>query len=110
MYATHYAVTAACPSGTIAAEYLEWLTDGGHLQDVKDAGATSARVVRLDPPPNAPSTPIRVLSLYTFESRNAFDDYEREHAPRLRAEGLEKFGDAGIEFSRETGEVIGSLN
>lgn len=110
MYPTHYSVTASCPSGKIAAEYLEWLTEGGHLQDVRDAGALTAEAVRMDPPPNAPPTPVRVLSLYTFADRAAFDAYEREHAPRLRAEGLEKFGDSGIGFSRETGEVIALLN
>jgi len=106
MYATHYAVVAACPTGAIAAEYLEWLTEGGHLQAVRDAGALTAQAVRLDPPPNAPPKPIRVMSLYTFESRHAFEQYEREHAPRLRAEGVEKFGDSGITFTREHGEVI----
>ncbi len=110
MYVTHYAVTAACPTGAIAAEYLDWLTGGGHLQAVIDAGALTARAIRLDPPPNAPPTPVRIVSLYTFASRNAFDQYERDHAPRLRAEGLEKFGDSGIAFTRETGEVIADLS
>lgn len=110
MYPTHYAVVASCPSGKIAAEYIEWLTDGGHLQDVRNAGALTASAVRLDPPANAPSVPVRVLSLYTFADRAAFDAYERAHAPRLRAEGLAKFGDSGIVFARETGEVIEALN
>ncbi len=109
MYATHYAVVATCPTGAVAAQYLEWLIDEGHLQAVRDAGALTAEAVRLDPPPNAPPTPIRVLSLYTFAGRNEFDQYERDHAPRLRAEGAEKFGKSGITFTRETGEVIAQL-
>jgi len=110
MYPTHYAVTAFCPSSKVAAEYLDWLIDGGHLKDVLEAGATSAQAIRLDPPPNAPPTPVRVVSVYTFKDRAAFERYEREHAPRLRKEGLETFKDAGLRFQRETGEIVHSAN
>jgi hypothetical protein len=106
MYQTHYAVTAFCPSSEAAAAYLDWLVDGGHLRDVLEAGAESARAIRLDPFPNAPPTPIRVVSVYTFKDRSAFEAYEREHAPRLRAEGLEKFKDVGLRFQREIGEIV----
>lgn len=105
---THYAVTALCPTGEIAVEYLEWLTFGGHLRAVLDAGAVSATAVRLDPAPHAAVPPVRIMSVYRFASREAFAAYERDHAPRLRAEGLEKFGDRGLTFVRETGEIIAS--
>jgi len=106
MYRVHYAVTASCPTGETAARYLDWLTKGGHLRAVLDAGALSAKAVRLDPPPNAPANPVRVLSLYTFESREAFARYEREHAPALRQDGVSLFGESGIVFHREIGEVL----
>lgn len=106
MYPTHYAVTAFCPSSQVAADYLDWLVEGGHLRDVLEAGAASAQAIRLDPPPNAAPTPVRVVSVYTFKDRRAFEIYEREHAPRLRAEGLAKFKDAGLRFQREIGEIV----
>jgi hypothetical protein len=103
---THYAVTAICPTAEIAAEYVDWLTEGGHLQAVIDAGAVSAEAIRLDPPPNAPSTPVRIVSEYRFKDRHAFESYEREHAPKLRAEGRERFESMGLRFERETGEIV----
>lgn len=109
MYRVHYAVTATCPDGETAARYLEWLTGGGHLRAVLDAGALDARAVRLDPPPNVPAKPVRVVSVYTFQSREAFATYMRDRAPALRQDGLETFGDSGIEFHREVGEILTEL-
>ncbi len=106
MYQTHYSVVASCPTGEIASDYLDWLVDGGHLEALLDAGAMTAEAVRLDPIPNATATPIRIMSVYTFASRADLDRYLHDHAPRLRAEGLAKFGDSGITFQRETGEIV----
>ena len=42
---------------------------------------------------------------YVFESREKFQTYESDHAPRLRAEGKELFPlDQGISYQRTTGE------
>jgi len=112
MYRVHYAVTASCPDCETATRYLEWLTGaegGGHLRAVVDAGALDARAVRLDPPPNEPARPVRVMSVYTFESREAFAKYERDRAPALRQDGLNTFRDSGIEFRREVGEILDEL-
>lgn len=106
MFMTHYAVTATCPSGEVAARYISWLVDEGHLEAVRRAGAVSALAVRLDPPPNAPCKSVRVLSIYHFADRNAFHAYEKDHAPRLRAEGVARFDGAGITFERSTGEIV----
>ena len=35
-----------------------------------------------------------------MRDRGALDDYLREHAPRLRAEGLERFGEEGVRIRR----------
>jgi len=101
----HYAVTAFCPSAEVADEYAAWLTTGGHLQAVLDGGADRAAAVRLDPTTEEPAI-VRVVSLYRFSSREAFARYESDHAPRLRADGLGRFGDRGIRFERQVGEVL----
>jgi len=44
-------------------------------------------------------------SRYTFASRAAFEAYERDHAARLRAEGLALFP-SGVAFTRTTGEFV----
>ena len=84
----------------LADRWIGWLRDE-HLADVINAGATSAEVVQLD------GQPLTVEVRYTFSSRATFEAYERDHAPRLRAEGLEKFPlEMGLEFRRSTGEVV----
>jgi hypothetical protein len=82
-----YMVTAALPDEDTRAAYVAWI-GGGHLDQVLAGGASSARLVRVDDP----GAGLEVSSVYTFPSREAFEVYLREHAPRLRAEGLEKFG------------------
>jgi hypothetical protein len=50
------------------------------------------------------------MSRYEFASREAFDRYVSEAAPRLRAEGLAKFGqDRGVSYLRYVGQVIGEV-
>jgi hypothetical protein len=96
-----YMVIATLPSESIAQDYIAWLNDG-HLQAVIEGGATIADVIRLDPDP----TP-RVMSRYEFPSREAFDRYTRETAPRLRAEGVALFGQhRGVKFERLVGEIL----
>lgn len=112
-----YAVTATLPDEATAAEYSSWLADG-HVQHVIRGGAESARVVRLDPD-STPSpglagqaeAPVRcrIETQYQFPSRAAFDRYVREVAPRLRADGLERFpASRGVGFERRLGGVVGT--
>jgi hypothetical protein len=75
----------------------------GHIADVIAAGAVSGEVIVLD---TEPGQPARVQSRYTFANRAAFDAYVRDHAPRLRADGLARFGTSGITFERAAGEVV----
>ncbi|MBX3363956.1 MAG: DUF4286 family protein [Phycisphaeraceae bacterium] len=100
----HYRVVAIIPNPELADRYAQWLIRG-HLQDVCNAGATSAAAVRVRPAD--PSAPIRIESHYTFPSLAHFDEYERLHAPALRQEGLAAFGpETGIRFERTTGETL----
>ena len=55
-----------------------------------------------------PAAPLEVASIYTFPSREAFDGYLRDHAPRLRSEGLARFGpQSGVTFRRQIGTILG---
>lgn len=108
---TIYAVTATLPVPEVAQAYVRWLLEG-HVQEVIRGGAASAEVVRLDPDPSQPSGgPVLVVSRYVFPTREAYDRYAAEHAPRLRAEGLAKFGPGAgrhaASFARTLGTTLG---
>lgn len=95
-----YTVTCTFDDPSVAVEWLDWL-EIEHLADVCEAGALSADVVRLD------GDPVTCAVRYRFASREAFDAYERDHAPRLRAEGLERFPlERGLAYARSVGEVV----
>jgi hypothetical protein len=95
-----YTVACEFESAQVAQEWVDWL-EQEHLADVGKAGAHSAEVVRID------GDSIRYEVRYHFNSRLDFEVYEREHAPRLRAEGLRLFPPTlGLRYSRSTGEVV----
>jgi hypothetical protein len=94
-----YTVTATFPDPEVADAWLRWLRDG-HIAAVLAGGASSAHIVALD----APALCYEVL--YRFPSREAFDRYEKDHAPRLRAEGLSLFPlERGIAYRRSVGII-----
>ena len=98
-----YTVSCQFTDPEVATRWLAWL-ENGHLADVVAAGAESAYGVRLD------GDPVRCEARYTFATREAFEAYERDHAPRLRAEGLELFPlDLGLEYSRSIGEIVHTI-
>ena len=96
---SEFAYTVRCTAATrdVADAFRTWLVQG-HLRDVCDAGASGAEVVALD-------DGLTFESRYTFDSRAAFEAYERDHAARLRAEGLALFA-TGVAFTRTTGDVV----
>ena len=97
-----YTVQACFDDAAVAEEFIDWLQQG-HIQDVIDAGALTGQVIRVDVGAEDDATAI-VEARYTFDSRDAFAAYERDDAPRLRQEGLERFGpERGIRFERSTG-------
>lgn len=98
-----YTVTATFPDRQLADEWLRWLREG-HIAAVLDGGAASADVVALDSP--ALSYEVR----YRFPSREAFDRYEKDFAPQLRAEGLRLFPiERGIVYRRSVGEMMAAF-
>ena len=82
----------------IEGDYRAWLAT--HMRDILALpGFTGAEVFEvLDPPPTAGRIGLSVR--YFMRDRAALDDYQREHAPRLRAEGLERFGEEGVRIRR----------
>jgi hypothetical protein len=75
----------------IAADYRIWL-DAHVAQLLALPGFTGARIFEvLEPQP--PAGQVALCVQYTLRGRDDFDAYLREHAPRLRAEGIARFGD-----------------
>jgi len=93
-----YVVRCVCDTPALRGAMERWLVEG-HLADVCAAGALSADAVRFDDAPEV------VEARYRFASREAFAAYERDHAPRLRAEGRALFPE-GVRFERRLGEVL----
>jgi hypothetical protein len=85
----------------VSRRWIEWLQHE-HLADVVAAGALEGSIIAWD------GSPRTVEVCYRFESRQAFENYERDHAPRLRAEGSRRFPIEALklEFTRSTGTVI----
>jgi len=95
-----YTVACEFDNAATAQEWVDWL-EREHLADVCRAGALSAEIIRMD------GDTIRYEVHYRFRSRTEFEVYERDHAPRLRAEGLKHFPlELGLRYARSTGEVI----
>lgn len=112
-----YVVRAACPSERVREAYVHWLvgseTTQGHAAEVIAAGARKATVIRHDHGPSGPHDGRWIAEVrYTFEGQSALDQYLRDHAPRLRAQGLALFGPGGsvaeVEFSRFVGVEVWS--
>jgi hypothetical protein len=95
-----YTVRCAFEDPEVAGEWTQWLLSE-HLDDVVAAGAASAELVRLDGEDTA------LEARYRFESRDAYERYEREEAPRLREEGLRLFPlSRGLTYTRTVGEIL----
>ncbi len=75
----------------IADAYRRWLTE--HIAEMLALpGFTGAQVFDvLEPPPSAGR--IGLCVQYALNHREALDDYLRDHAPRLRADGVAHFGE-----------------
>lgn len=71
-------------------DYRVWLHD--HIAEILALpGFTGARVLDvLEPPPAAGR--IGLCVQYALKDRESLDDYLRDHAPRLRADGMARFG------------------
>lgn len=71
-------------------EYRAWLRD--HIAEILALpGFTGAKLFEvLDPPASAGR--IGLCVQYALKDQAALDDYLREHAPRLRSDGMARFG------------------
>jgi hypothetical protein len=102
MTAIAYSVIASLPDERTASEYIAWL-ESGHVDHVVACGAHTGMIVRVQ----EPAEPVQVETRYIFPNRAAFETYVREHAPKLRAEGLRRFGpERGVRFERRVGTVV----
>ena len=98
-----YTVAVTFENAVLADEWLRWLREG-HIADVLAGGATDAEIIELDGSGRA--FDVR----YHFPSREVFARYERDHAPQLRAEGLQYFPvEKGVTCRRSVGEVVGTF-
>lgn len=73
---------------SIEADYRAWL--GPHVAEIRALpGFTGARVHELVDP----ATGIGFCMQFLLDGEAALEAYLREHAPRLRADGVARFGD-----------------
>lgn len=76
----------------IESDYRAWLA--AHVAEILSldgfTGATMSDV--LDPPP--PPGRVHLCVQYRLADAASLDAYLRDHAPRLRAQGIARFGDA----------------
>jgi hypothetical protein len=94
-----YTVTATFENPAVAEEWVGWLV-AGHIAEVMARGAVTAEILEMDGRPRC------VEVRYIFPSRAVFDHYDKEHAPRLRAEGIRRFpAERGIGYRRSIGVV-----
>ena len=93
-----YTVTCRVEDPMLETKWLGWL-EREHVADVIKSGALRAEVVRRDGGG-------RVYDIhYWFKDAQAHDDYIRNHAPRLREEGMKLFP-YGLAYERASGEII----
>jgi dipeptidase E len=94
-----YSVFVTFSAAEVAEAWKQWMT-GGHLADVLAAGALTAELADLGE--------LSFEARYRFASREAFTRYERDHAPRLRAEGLSLFPvEKGVSYRRALATLRG---
>ena len=75
----------------IAADYRDWL-DAHVARILALPGFTGARILEVQEP-SPPSGATALCVQYSLRDRATFDAYLRDHAARMRAEGIARFGD-----------------
>lgn len=94
-----YEVQTTFRDADTARRWVAWL-HAEHIAEVISCGAANGRLVRLDEPA------MTYVVQYEFTSRAAFDAYLRDHAPRLRVEGLKRFPATEVTCARRSGEIM----
>lgn len=99
-----YIVRATCRDAAQREVYQNWLVPH-HTEGMMKFGATSVRVALFEIADGASGPAIEAH--YTYDSREAFDTYVREHAPAMRGDSAKHFPpDCGIVFERRLGEFV----
>ena len=84
----------------VAADYREWL--GPHVAEILAIpGFTRAELLVEDGEPGRTVFSVR----YHLADRAALEAYLRDHAPRLRADGIARFGDR-FSATRRVSELV----
>ncbi|MBX3322662.1 MAG: DUF4286 family protein [Phycisphaeraceae bacterium] len=96
-----YTVRIECEEDAVLREVEEWLCEG-HIQAVLACGAVRADLVDME------VSGSRVLEVrYVFATQEEYARYILEHAPRLREDGLRRFGpQRGVRMSRTEGVLV----
>ena len=90
---------------TIAAEYLPWLRT--HIERMLTLpGFLHATLYAIDDQPATEDAGVAWCVHYRLRDRSALEDYLRDHAPRIREEGVLRFG-AGFRAERRILRVLG---
>jgi hypothetical protein len=91
-----YTVRIDFDDAVLRDEFGLWLRDR-HIADVLAAGAQSAKL-------HVHASELAIEIRYTFNSRAEFETYERDHAPRLRADGIAFLAGRTARFTRTTSD------
>jgi hypothetical protein len=82
----------------IAADYRAWLA--AHVAEICTLpGVGGARAWEVTEPLPTPGR-VGLCVRYGFRDETAFDDYLREHASRLRQDGLDRWGEEAVRIRR----------
>lgn len=74
----------------IAEEYLRWLR--AHIAEICALPGFLGADLHETLQPSAPDGRVGLCVQYRLRDQAALEDYLREHAPRLRADGMARFG------------------
>jgi hypothetical protein len=96
-----YEVTTELIDPEIVSAWSSWIVRE-HIADVMNAGASSGRLFRIDTDDGTPKFSVQ----YEFATRAALDAYLRDHAPRLRDEGMRRFSPEKVRYSRRVGQLV----
>lgn len=76
--------------GAIADEYLQWLR--AHIAEICALPGFLGADLHGTLEPSPPDGRVGLCVQYRLRDQAALEDYLREHAPRLRADGMARFG------------------
>jgi Domain of unknown function (DUF4286) len=75
----------------IEADYRVWLV--AHVNEILNLpGFVGAQIFDVELADSSPSSPRQICVHYRLSSRAALTEYLAQHAPRLRADGIARFG------------------